>query len=323
MKITKKQLENISQKLEQKLKLNHCKYAPKSIQKAQEHIDNTIDLFAKHQNFDKRFFNSIKSIFRKLIKNDVLVYLDEQLVLKELYKILLFIKKTNDFLDFKDTKEYNNKFFVKHNNKLKILKSMKLNKSQVLNQELFNLGEQRINWHYKSMYLKNKNLTIFYSYMFSLIDLDDLKLDYNLNSKIELVKFHVNNLLVFNTNENDILKSLSIYLYFQFKFYLKQKNNYSKELTQEILFNLFNYTPNFEEFDKTIYIKSMILDTPIFGAKKEDHFNIHEKQFLIKNLSNELPFFDKRTSEYLVKEFLKYSHISYLQKYPVELFLKN
>ena len=292
--------------------------------KKEECFGSTINTFCSIHDVDKKFFSTIKPILKKFIKHDKLINVENKIVCKEIYKMLFLINQTDKLLDFHSSVEYHKKFFIKYNTKAKIRKNMQIHKSQVINKEVMNLGEHRLNWYFKSMYLRNKNIALFYSYLFTLIGIDEVKIkDTNFKSKIELVKFHTNKLLTSNTNENDILKNLSILLYFQFKSYFKIRINQCKEYTQEIMFNLFNYDVNFEEFNKNVYLKSMINNIPIFGAKKEKHFNENEEKLILKNLSKAFPMFDNKTAKSMVKIFLKHSYINSLQKYPVELFSKK
>jgi len=298
--------------------------------KKEDCLTSTINTFCSIHDVDKRFFSTIKPVLKKFIKYDMLINVENKIVCKEIYKILFLINQTDKLLDFHSSNKYNNKFFIKYNTKAKIKKNMQIHKSQVINKEVMNLGEHRLNWYFKSMYLRNKNIALFYSYIFTLINLNEINIkDVNLKSNIEIVKFHTHKLLTSNTNENDIQKNLSILLYFQFNLYFKTKIktrikiNQCKEYTQEIMFKLFNYDVNFEEFNKNIYLKSMVNSTPIFGAKKEKHFNENEEELILKNLSKAFPMFDNKTAKSMVKIFLKHSHINILQKYPVELFSKK
>ena len=94
------------------------------------------------------------------------------------------------------------------------------------------------------------------------------------------------------------------------------------------MLNLYNYKPNDEEFNKTIYFRSSIKFMPIFGAKKSTHYNTHEKKFIKTNILKELSTkeqkdFNNNEFDNLFELILKKPHMQFLLKYPVELFRKN
>ena len=67
---------------------------------------------------------------------------------------------------------------------------------------------------------------------------------------------------------------------------------------------------------------------PIFGAKRNSHFNKNEKEFIKKTMYKELTLrekikFNHKEFNLLFESLLKKPHIQFLLKYPVEFLRIN
>ncbi len=306
---------------------------PTGIKSPNYYIDNTINLYTDyHETLKASFFKDVKNIFENIVKDDVVIELDNKIILKELYKILFLIDYTNQLLDFISEKTYPKKYFASiQSDKREIKREEKKHKNMIVNTKtpLIEKGEHRLNWFFNHIYTKNPKIVKFYLHMFTLIDLEKCNF---IKKEDEELQFKTINFLesklIQRTCENDILKSLSILLHSEFKYFLKIRDTKAKEYTTETMLNLYNYKPNDEEFNKTIYFRSSIKFMPIFGAKKSTHYDIHEKKFIKTNILKELSTkeqkdFDNNEFDKLFELILEKPHIQFLLKYPVELFRKN
>lgn len=179
------------------------------------------------------------------------------------------------------------------------------------------------------MFEKNPKIVKFYLHSFTLMDLEKCNFIKKENEEIQLQVINfLESKLIQNTTEKDILKSLAILLHYELKYFLKLKDTNAKEKTTDILENLFNYFPNNEEFNRTIYFRSSIKFMPIFGAKKMPHYNKNEKEFIKKNIYKELTLrekikFNHKEFNLVFDAYIKNPHIQFLLKYPVEFFRIN
>lgn len=306
---------------------------PNGVKSPRYYIDNTLELyFEYHDTLNLNFFNKVKDVFIKIVKNDKIIELDNKIVLKELYKIICLIDYTNQILDFISENNYPKKYFASyHSSKREIKREEKKHKGMIVNARtpLVHKGEHRLNWWFNNIFGKNPKIVKFYLHSFTLIDLEKCTFikEEDENLQIQLINF-LESKLIQRTTDKDILKSLAILLHSEFRHFLKLQDLDSKNYVTEILQTLFNYKPNDEEFNYTIYFRSSIKFMPIFGAKKSSFYTNYEKDFIRKNIFKRLTA--KEIKEFNIKEFnfifdsyIKKPHIQFLRKYPVEFFCKN
>ena len=306
---------------------------PNGSKKPSYYIDNTINLYVDyHKTLNPNFFNKVKKIFIDILKNDKIIELDNKIILKELYKIIFLIDYTNQLLNFISEKSYHKKYFAFiQSDKREIKREEKKHKSMIVNARtpIVEKGEHRLNWWFNHIYAENQKVVKFYLHMFTLIDLERCNFIKKESKELQLKVINfLESKLIQRTSENDILKSLSILLHSELKYFLKIKDTKAKEHVTQIMLNLYNYKPNDEEFNKTIYFRSSIKFMPIFGAKKDSHYDTNEKKFIKTNILKELSTkeqkdFDNNEFDKLFELILKKPHIQFLHKYPVELFRKN
>ncbi len=298
-----------------------------------EFASGSLDLyFEYHKTLNPNFFNKVKDLFIEIVKNDKIIELDNKIILKELYKILFLIDNTNQLLDFISQPSYPKKYFASYqSDKREINREKKRHKNMIVKAKtpIVHKGEHRLNWWFNDMFAKNQKVVKFYLHIFTLIDLERCNFIKKESKELQLKVINfLESKLIQRTGENDILKSLSILLHSELKYFLKIKDTKAKEQVTQIILNLLNYKPNDEEFNKTIYFRSSIKFMPIFGAKKDSHYDINEKFFIKTNILKELSTkeqkdFDNNEFDKLFELMLKKPHIQFLNKYPVELFRKN
>jgi hypothetical protein len=306
---------------------------PRGVKSPTYYIDNTINLYCEHHSSLNPFFlKSVKDIFINIVNNDKIIELDNKIILKELYKILFLIDTTNQLLDFILEKSYPNKYFASiQSDKREIKRQEKKHKSMIVNTKmpLVSKGEHRLNWYFNNIYAKNPRIVKYYLHMITSVDLERCNFIKKEDEEIQLKVINfLESKLIQRTGENDILKSLAILLHSELKYFLNIKDTKAKECISELMQSLYNFKPNDEEFNKTIYFRSSIKYIPIFGAKRNSYYTFDEKAFIKKSILKELA--TKKDKDFNHKEFdklfeliLKKPHMQFLQKYPVELFRKN
>lgn len=306
---------------------------PNGVKSQEFYVDNTINLyFDYHETLNSNFFNKVKNVFIQIVKNDKIIELDNKIILKELYKILYLIDVTNELLDFISQPSYPKKYFASYqSDKREINRQKKKHKGMIVKAKapLIYKGEHRVNWWFNDMFEKNQKVVKFYLHAFTLMDLE--KCNFIKKEKEELQELFINFLeskLIQKTTDKDILKSLAILLHSELRHFLKIQDMKAKEFTREILEHLFDYTPNDEEFNKTIYFRSSIKFMPIFGARKTTFYTENEKGFIKKNIYKELSLrekinFNHEDFNLIFDNYIKNPHIQFLYKYPVEFFRKN
>ena len=308
--------------------------------KAQKYyINNTINMYLEHHpEFNVSFLKDIKNTLIDIVKDDIIIDLNNKLILKELYKIIFWIDCINRTLDIISDKHYPKKYFAGYqSDNREIKKEMNKNKGMIVNSrtKLVSKGENRLNWWFHNILNKNKKLTKFYLNMFTLIDIEKCTFIEKEDEEVVEKFFNfLNSKMVQIITDNIICKSLSILLYHEFKYYLKIDEKEIEPLITNIMLKLYNYEPNYEEFNKTIYLRSTIEYFPIFGAKRTSQFTKKEKDFIRSNMlkdyklnnkdkKNNNKNFDYKSFDLSLELLLKKPHTQFLMKYPVEFFRKN
>lgn len=307
---------------------------PTGIKSQKNYIDNTLITYKNyHKEFNFYFLNAVKNTLYDIVKNDIVISLDNKIILKELYKIIFLIDSTNRIINFISRKNYPKKYFADYQSDSKEIKRvMKSHKGMIVNSrtKLISKGEHRINWWFHNILNKNKKLTKFYLNMITMIDFERCTFLEN-EDEVVVERFFnfVDSKIVQIVTSNVVLKSLSILLYHQLKDYLKIKKKDDLELYVSILMEeLYNYTPNFEEFNRIIYLRSTVNYFPIFGAKRTSEFNKKEKEFIRANILkdrklNKKKDFDYKGFDISLELIFKKPHSQFLLKYPVEFFRRN
>lgn len=296
----------------------------------EQKIQNTKELYCKyHPNFDIKSFNKVPMHFLKeIVKNDSVIYLDDTLILKELYKIIYLIDMTNNINDFIKTKKYERHLKANKN----ITTQMNSHRKYLLvgSSPISYRGEHRLNWHFLNNFKKEKKITKFFLEAMVLKDIEKISGFYEMDEDkiIQILTFYENRLIQ-RTNQKAVLKSLGILLHYEFKYYLNIGDNDSQKLVVDIMSNIYDTKVNDDEFNRKIYLASTVSFNPIFAAKKNNHFLNKEKtiirNLLIKDMRIQNPKMkiDYKVIDMFLEQHLKTQHLDYLGKYPSELLKIN
>jgi|GEM_PF-3250752 len=293
-------------------------------------ILNTKQIYCKyHPEFDIKSFDKFPIHFLKdIVKDDNIIYFDDTLILKELYKIMQLIDTTNNIIKYITTNNYTRHIQANKNitSQMNIHRNFLLPSTSVIRYR----GEHRLNWHFLNNFRKEKKITKFFLQAMSLMDIEKIGMFYNEDKEIiEQILHFYEKRLIQKTTPNAVLKSLAILLHYEFKHYLNIGDDDSKMFIVDIMSNIYNTKVDDDGFNRKIHISSTIAFTPIFGAKKDQHFIDREKQIiknlLIKDMRQQNPKIkiDYETIDIFLNEHLETQHLEYLKKYPNELLKIN
>lgn len=298
-------------------------------------INNTLNFYLKyHPTFNINAFNQLSlSTLEEIIKHDKVIKIENQIIYKELYKIIWLINITFEALKFINQSNYPKKYFADiQSDKKKVTREKNRYKNIIIsNNAISSKGELRVNWYFYTLFKKNKDLLKFFLNIYTLTDITKASLLYteNEDTVTKILKFF-NDKLIQKTTPKALIKNLGILLHYEFKNYLKVKDTKSKELISEIIPYVFDEeSPNDEEFNNYIYLSSTLSFLPIFGSSKKNPYPVNKqkqiKSMFIKILKSENPKTRINHSSFTseIKGLLESSHIIFLQKYPLEFFRIN
>lgn len=319
--------------------LYHFKIKPiegtqKSKKSLLEKLDATYNLFYEHHGIRHRDnLNELKKILIDIAQKDHQVLFDNEIILRETYKIIALIKRHLEAMDLLADPRYYQRGTVSFEySKKKLLSERDKYKYMIVKPRiiLVHKGEMRVNWFLLEMFRrdKKKHLIKLYLYLISICDIEKFKLFYEETQHVKDVMKIIENYLIQQTTPDALVKSLAIVLYHEFKRFLKIKQDDAEVLTKRIIETLFNQTVNMHEFDRYVYLKSNIYYLPVFGATKTNPYSEENQAFFQKSIEHELTQqMDVDITgidlKGMTEDFLKTSYIQFLQKYPRELFVKN
>lgn len=300
-----------------------------NLSKKETIISDTIKKFGEHhEEFEEHRINSLFEYFQKIVINDSVIYFEKVYIYKELYKILNLINITfSAQILLNDSSSYPDGFAVIQSDLEKVKSFRKQYQNNLFGlRKIVGKGQSRFRYWFTSIYIKNKTLARFFTYLFLTSNLDAVKKSKEDKEEHELLLVELEFFLMQHTSISKVIKSFGILLYWEMIEYLEVNKKNSEEYTSHIIYELFRENFNAHELHKHIEIKSSLGYLPIFGASKKANLKEDEKQFIQKKLLEQI----QETSSITEKEFkpffekyIKTPHIQFLEKYPVELFQIN
>jgi hypothetical protein len=292
-------------------------------------IENTITVYKKHhKDFDSDRIKKINDDLQEIVKKDTVIYLDNTLIYKELYKILLHIDLTfgAEKLLLDPKYPYG---FAKIQSDMRIVNRFRSKQKDNLvgDFRLHNRREPRLKYWLLTLYHHNPALVKFFLHNFLLVDIDKLKCFHEADEEInDIILKDMEYFLMQHTTISAVLKSLGILLYYELINFLKYSYDDAEVRMKSIIYKLFNDTVSSHEFRRNVYLKSSLGFLPIFGASKQSYMITEDKNFIKKKLlSDPIGFYNINSEHFnlFFDSFMKNPHIHFLQKYPVEFFRKN
>lgn len=299
------------------------------LSKRNNYVKNTIDLYTKyHTKADINKFLQIGEYLDKIVNFDSLIYFDTKIIYKELYKILYLIDTTINIQKLLNNSDAYPKDFAEIQTDLREVNRLRLHhrKNIIGKLKLTDKSESRLKYWLSTLYVKNRNVTKFFLYLFFISDIEKLRLLRDIDKKTKKMLENLYNWFILQkTTVPQVVKSLAILLYWEQIKFLKTKKNEAEHITEAIIYKLFKEPVNFYEFENEIWIKSSVY-FPIFGASKEYNLDENEKNFIKeifkKEISPNVKIGDDKFNM-MFDAFLKHPHTQFLEKYPEELFLIN
>jgi len=294
-------------------------------------INNTIKKYKEHhKDFQDKKMKLILEELHEIIKQDIVIYFEDILIYRELYKILFLLDSTFNAIKLVGDKNIYPCGFAKVQSDLKKVELFREhNKKNIIGDYRLHKsyrGQSRFRNWFTTIYIKNKTLAKFYTYMFLTADLAKVK-DFHEDEEIsKKLLIELEFILMQRTVQSKVTKSCGILLYYEMIKYLAIDRNSAEVYTAVIIEKLFESKFSSHELHKVIEIKSSLGFFPIFGASKKSSLKDNEKQFIHDKVFKHIQKNTSITTEELepfFDSYIKNPHIQFLEKYPVELFRLN
>jgi len=310
---------------------------PTNIYKTDDRIKNTFEFYSfHHPDFNIKILDKLSyNVLEIIVKNDKTIKLDNHVIFKELYKIILLIDQTFITLNKLKSSKYPNQYFAHMQSDKKAVRQEKRHLKYMRyksNSFISSHKEVKANLYFYTMYEKNPLLTKFFLNVFviqDMIRLTDFQNETDISKLIFITDFF-NYYLIQKTTPKAIIKSLGILLHYEFKTFLGIKDTTSKELIAELIPYIFDCeTPNDYEFNKHILLNCTLDKFPIFTASKKSPITQTSNKQLLKMINKIFKdlkikgFVSDSLKATMLDSYLTQSHIQFLYKYPVEFFRIN
>lgn len=280
---------------------------------------NTIKIFLTYHGDENRYsFSSIKNTLYNLRQQEKVILFDKQKIYFHTYNILFLINRYLTLIDFYNSDECQNSFAGLRGSELEILNQYHAHRANSFNSSNAFTADDKVKaLIFRNFYLHRETTdlfvnfyTLFPKHMFK-VDSEDVFFKKIFDKIIE----HFSSTYI--ASEEVIYKSLAITLNAYFRFKMKIQAKHSKNITEEILLTLFDYTFSASSADllRNIYISGRLAEIPIFKHAKTP-------RVLKEEIIND---FDKLFDEFR-KEFTDMKDISmdaktYFQENPIKQFL--
>lgn len=279
----------------------------------------TINKFLSlHGDKHKHSLLSLKTVFYKIREQEKVIFFDEEKIYFHTYSILFLIFRYLDVIDFYNSDEYSNTYAGLRGSEAEILQYYHTHRANSFDSANAFTGDDKIKaLIFRNFYLDRESTDLFVNF-YTLFPKHMIKVEGEdtFSKKIfNKIIEHFSNTYI--ASEEVIYKSLAITLNAYFRLKMNMQAKHSKQVTEEILSTLFDFTFTASSADllRNIYISGRLAETPIFKHAKTPRI-LDEK-----TITN----FDKLFNE-LRKEFADMNNISmdaktYFQENPIKQFL--
>jgi len=280
---------------------------------------NTIKMFLTyHDNENKHTFNSIKTILYNLREQEKVILFDEQKIYFHTYNILFLIHRYLLAIDFYNSDDYKNSYAGLRGSESEIFDKYHIHRANSFDSSNAFTGDDKIKALIFRNFYSNRETTDLFINFYTLFPKSMIKVDSDdmfIKKIFDKIIEHFASTYI--ASEEVIYKSLAITLNAYFRLKMNMRARHSKQITEEILSTLFDYTFSASSADllRNIYISGRLSEIPIFKHAKE-----------IKKLEeNTIINFDKLFTE-LKENFIDIEDIPvdakvYFQENPIKQFL--
>lgn len=289
----------------------------------------TIDSFCNtHGEEYKQVFKTIKSTLHKIIKHEKVVIHDDIKIYYHTYNVLFILFRYLTIIDFYNSPEYKNTFAGMRGSKADMLNEYHKYRANVLDSSNAFKGDDRVKASIlKNFYFDRESTDIFINF-YSLNPVSQIKVpegDEFFKSIFDKIIYHFSSTYI--ESEDVIYKSLAIYLNAYFRISMDIKAKFAKQITEDILSELFDFTFSASSADllRNVYVSGRLDSMPIFKHAKEA-LQIDEKvtarfDAYFKELDEEFTDLDNipiTAEQYLslnpVKQFLLLKPMEFLEE---------
>lgn len=279
----------------------------------------TIDkFFSIHGDRHKHSLLSIKTVLYKIREQEKVIFFDEEKIYFHTYNILFLIFRYLNAIDFYNSDEYRKTYAGLRGSTSEILEQYHHHRANSFDSSNAFTGDDKIKaLILRKLYL-NREVTDLFINFYTLFPKHMAKVDAEdtfFKKIFDKIIEHFANTYI--ASEDVIYKSLAISLNAYFRFKMKIQAKHSKQVTEEILSTLFNYTFSASSADllRNIHIAGRLSELPIFKHAKKP--KLLEEKTIIE--------FDKLFKEMKV-DFTDLENIpmdakSYFQENPIKQFL--
>lgn len=280
---------------------------------------NTINKFLDYHGTDSKCtLNYIKPSLCDIREQEKVILFDGQKIYFHTYNILFLINRYLALIDFYNSDEYRNTYAGLRGSEAEILQNYHMHRANSFDSANAFTGDDKIKaLIFRNFYLDRESTDLFVNF-YTLFPKHMIKVegeDAFIKKIFDKIIEHFSNTYI--ASEEVIYKSLAITLNAYFRLKMNMQAKHSKQVTEEILSTLFDFTFTASSADllRNIYISGRLAETPIFKHAKTPRI-LEEK-----TITN----FDKLFDE-LRREFTDINNISmdaktYFQENPIKQFL--
>jgi len=280
---------------------------------------NTIKMFlAYHGDENKHTFSSIKTTLYNLRKQEKVILFDEQKIYFHTYNILFLIHRYLLAIDFYNSNEYRNTYAGLRGSESEIFDKYHIHRANSFDNSNAFTGDDKVKALIFRNFYSNRETTDLFINFYTLFPKSMIKVDSEdvfFKKIFDKIIEHFSSTYI--ASEEVIYKSLAITLNAYFRLKMNIQAKHSKQITEEILSTLFNYTFSASSADllRNIYISGRLSEIPIFKHAKAT--KVLEENTIIN--------FDKLFTE-LKESFTDLENIpmdakAYFQENPIKQFL--
>jgi len=279
----------------------------------------TINMFlAYHGDNNKYAFNSIKNTLHQLRKQEKIILFNKQKIYFHTYKILFIIHRHLLAIDFYNSSNYRNTFAGLRGSESEISDKYHSHRANIFDSSNAFTGDDKIkSLIFRNFYEDRKSIDLFLNF-YTLFPKHMIKVsseDVFFKKILDRIIEHFTNTYI--ASEDVIYKSLAISLNAYFRLKMKVKAKHAKNITEEILSILFDYTFSATSADmlRNIYISGRLHELPIFKHAKKP------RKLEDKTIEKFNKFFNELKNEFTDLKDIPMDAESYFQENPVKQFL--
>lgn len=279
----------------------------------------TISMFqALYGTEDKNIYESIKTPLHKIRKQEKVLHFNKEKIYFHTYNLLFIIHRYLLAINFYNSNEYKNTFAALRGSEDEMQDKYHQHRANIFDSSNAFTGDDKVKALIFRNFYSNRETMDLYANFYTLFPKHMVKVD----SEDEFFKKILDKIVehfasTYIASEDVIYKSLAISLNSYFRLKMKMQAKHSKQISEEILYTLFEYKFSASSADmlRNIYISGRLNELPIFKHAKKSRVLEDNTIENFNKLFNEL----KR--EFADLENISIDAKSYFQENPIKQFL--